>query len=146
MIHIWLPLWEGVEAMGGGSKGKKRCYGTYGVGKGGGVSESSGRLIIIFFIKENWILVMTRHHANNILLRKNLHFDSEVRQWSHPLKILLHFLWAKSNYRTRGQFECDRALFYLWFCLFTCTMRLLFLSLFTFPRLSNKTGWLQNEY
>ena len=60
-----------------------------------------------FFIKENWIWAMTRHHANNILLTRNLPFDSDVRQWSHPLMILLHCLWAKSNYRTRGQFECD---------------------------------------
>ena len=29
-----------------------------------------------FIIKENWIWAMTRHHANNILLTRNLHFDS----------------------------------------------------------------------
>ena len=51
---------------------------------------------LFFFIKENWILAMTRHHANNILTR-DLHFDSDVRQWSHLLMILLHGLWAKSN-------------------------------------------------
>ena len=74
---------------------------------GWGVSECSVRPIFVFFIKENWILVMTRHHASNIWLTRNLHFDSDVRQWNHPLMILLHCLWAKSNYRTRGQFECD---------------------------------------
>ena len=37
-----------------------------------------------FFIKENWIWAMTRHHANNILLTRNLPFDSDVRQWNHP--------------------------------------------------------------
>ena len=44
-----------------------------------GVSKCFGRPIFIFFIKENWILAMTRHHANNILTR-DLHFDSDVRQ------------------------------------------------------------------
>ena len=47
---------------------------------GWGVSEFSGRSIFIFFIKENWICAMTRHHANNILLARNLPFDSDVRQ------------------------------------------------------------------
>ena len=35
---------------------------------------------------------MTRHHANNILFAKNLSFDSDVRQGSHPLMIQLHCL------------------------------------------------------
>ena len=75
---------------------------------GWGVSKCSGRRIV--FIKENWIYAMARHHAEpdiNILLTRNLPFDSYVRQWSHPLMIPLHCLWAKSNNRTRGQFECD---------------------------------------
>ena len=75
---------------------------------GGGVSECSGRPVFIFFIKENWICAMTRHHAEpniNILLARSLPFDSYVRQWSHPLMIPLHCLWDKSNNRTRGQFE-----------------------------------------
>ena len=40
-----------------------------------GVSKRSGRPVF-FIIKENWIWAMTRHHANNILLTRNLHFDS----------------------------------------------------------------------
>ena len=36
--------------------------------------------VFIFFVKENWILAMIRNHANNILLTRNLHFDSDVRQ------------------------------------------------------------------
>ena len=39
----------------------------------------------------------TRHHADsniNILLTRNLHTDPSVRQWSHPLMIPLHYLWA----------------------------------------------------
>ena len=58
---------------------------------------------------------MTRHHSEpkiNTLLTKNLLFDSDVRHYNHPLVILLHCLWAKSNSRTRGQFECDL----IWFC------------------------------
>ena len=50
---------------------------------------------------------MTRHHADNILLIRNLPFDSDVRQRSHALITPLYCLWAKSNYRTCGQFECD---------------------------------------
>ena len=46
---------------------------------GWGVSKCSGRPIFIFFIKENWICAMTRHHANNILLA-NLAFDFDVRR------------------------------------------------------------------
>ena len=44
-----------------------------------------GMSSLFFFVKENWILAMIRNHANNILLTRNLHFDSDVRQWSHPL-------------------------------------------------------------
>ena len=57
---------------------------------------------------------MTRHHAESnisILLTRNLTINSGVKQRSHPLMILTHCLWAKSN-RTRGQFECDVT----WFC------------------------------
>ena len=66
---------------------------------------------LLNFIKTNWICAMTRHHVINILLARNLPFDSDVRQWSHPLMIPLHCLWAKSNNRTLGFFEYDRALF-----------------------------------
>ena len=75
------------------------------------VSECSRRPIFIFFIKENWICAMTRHYAEpniNILLTRNLPFDSYLRKWSHSL----HCLWAKSNNRMRGQFEYDVT----WFC------------------------------
>ena len=77
---------------------------------GWGFSECSGRPIFVFFIKENGICAMTRYHAEpniSMLLTRNLPFGSGVRQWSHPLMILLHCLWAKSNNRTRDQFECD---------------------------------------
>ena len=35
---------------------------------------------LYFFIKENWIWAMTRDHAINILLTRNLPFESDVRQ------------------------------------------------------------------
>ena len=85
-----------------------------GGGRGGG-SEFSGRPIFIFFIKENRIYATTRHHAEsniNVLLTRTLPIDSDVRQSNHSLMIPLHSLWAKSNKRTRGQFECDVN----WFC------------------------------
>ena len=47
---------------------------------GWSVSECSGRPILIFFVKENWICAMTRHHANNILLARNLPFDTDVNE------------------------------------------------------------------
>ena len=67
-----------------------------------------------FFIKQSWICAMTRHHANNILLAKNLPFDSDVRQWSHPLMILLHCCGLNTN----NQFECELTL--LLFCCCCC--------------------------
>ena len=69
-----------------------------------------------FIILDFWILPMARHHADNTLLTSNLLFDSDGRQWSYPLMILLYCLWAKSNCRTCGQFECDVTLFSLWVC------------------------------
>ena len=46
----------------------------------GGCSKCSERPIL--FIKKNWICAMTRRHAepNDILLTRNLLFDSDVRQ------------------------------------------------------------------
>ena len=73
---------------------------------------------------------MTRHYAEsniNILLTRNLPTDSCVRQWNHLLMIPLHCLWAKSNNRKHGQFECDDTwIWMIWFCWFTCTVHLLF--------------------
>ena len=87
-----------------------------GGGGGGGRGEGViGLPVFIFFINETWICAMNIHHAEsniNISLTRNLPIDSGVRQWSHPLMIPLHCLWAKSNNRTRGQFECDVT----WFC------------------------------
>ena len=94
---------------------------------GGGVASVLDIQSLFFFIKENWICVMTRYHAepNIILLIRNVSSDSEVRQWSHPLMIPLHCLWVKLNYRTRGQFEDGVTCFFLFlFRSFTCTVSL----------------------
>ena len=107
VIHIWRRPWG--ER---GRQGKK--WGFIGR-KGWGVSECSRRSIFTFFLKKNWICAMTRHHAEpniNVLLTRNLPFDSHVRQWSHPWMKQLHCLWAKLNNRTRGRLECDLT----WFC------------------------------
>ena len=45
-------------------------------------------------------------------MARNLPFDSDVRQWNHPLMIPLHWWWAESNNRARSHFECDVT----WFC------------------------------
>ena len=132
VIHIWRPLWGELRQKWDVNR-RSRV----------GVSECSGRPTFIFFIKENWICAMTRHHAKpniNTLLTRNFPFEFDTGQWSHPLMIPLHCLWAKSNNRTRGQFECDVT----WFCF--C---------FDFVRshvrcgcssCANKTGLLQIEY
>ena len=41
------------------------------------------------------------------IIDKKSSFWLWCRQWSHPLMIQLPCLLAKSNNRTRGQFECD---------------------------------------
>ena len=87
------------------------------IGRSGvGDSACSQLQIFIFFIKENYNCAMTKYHVNNILLARNLSWDSDVRQWSHPLMIPSYCLWVKSNKRTRGQFEYDVLyLFLFWF-------------------------------
>ena len=81
--------------------------------RGWGVASIMDVQSLFFFIKENWICAMTRHHAEsniNILLTRNLPTDSGVRKWSIPL--MMHCLCSKSNNRTPGQFEHDVT----WFC------------------------------
>ena len=113
--------------------------------------ECTGRSVFIFLLEKKWICAMRRHHTepnSDILLTRNLPFDSDVRQWSYPLMIPLQCLWAKSNNWTCGECGIDVTWFYFLFCIcsLTCTVQLLFHSLFTFSRCPNKTGWLQNEY
>ena len=59
---------------------------------------------------------LRNHAANFEIFRKNIshakYFAKYSKPWSHPLMIVLHCLWAKSNNRTRGQFECEVT----WFC------------------------------
>ena len=107
--------------------------------------------LFFFVVKESWICAMTRSHAEpniNILLTRNLPFHSYVRQRSQSLIIPLHYLWAKSNNRTRGQFHCDAT----WFCFCfdfahshtrwgCCSIVCL-----SFQVVKNKTHWLQIEY
>ena len=64
VVHTWGPLWRGWGKGGWGVRKKWDAIGR----KGWGVSECSGRPLFIFFIKENWICALTRHHAEpNIL-------------------------------------------------------------------------------
>ena len=46
----------------GGGSGKKEMLSDVG---GWGVRECSGSPVFIFFIKENWICAVTRHHAES---------------------------------------------------------------------------------
>ena len=68
-----------------------------------GVSECSGRPILIFSLKKIGFCAI----IINISLTRNLLINSGVRQWSHSLMISLHCFWSKSNSRTRGQFKYD---------------------------------------
>ena len=64
---------------GGACNAKIRCYRL----KGAGVASVLDVQSLIFFIKENWICAITRHHAESnisILLTRNLPIDSGVRQ------------------------------------------------------------------
>ena len=78
-----------------------------GVGRGEGVSDFLDGESLFFLLKKIGFELKI-----NILLTRYLLFDSDIRQWSHPLMIPMHCLWAKSNTKTRGQFECDLT----WFC------------------------------
>ena len=73
---------------------------------------------VLASIEEHWICSMNRYHAEssiNILLTRNLLFDSDIRRWRHPLMIPLHYLLANLNNRMRGQFECDVTCFHFCF-------------------------------
>ena len=95
---------------------------------GGGLASVLGNNQSLFFIyllffcffgffcmTENWICTINRYHVeaniNIMSVHRNLPFDSKVRQWSHPLIILVQCLLPKSNNRTCGQFECERTCF-----------------------------------
>ena len=73
VIHIWRPLWGG---WGLGVKQKWYVIGRRGWRLASVLDVQS----LFFFIKEDWICVMTRHHTNYVLLTRNLPFDSNVRQ------------------------------------------------------------------
>ena len=50
---------------------------------GGGLESVLDVQSLFFFIEENWICAVTRHHAEpniNMLLTRNFPFDSDVRQ------------------------------------------------------------------
>ena len=45
---------------------------------------------LYFFVKENWICVVTRHYTVpniNILLKRNLHIEPDIKQWRHTLTL-----------------------------------------------------------
>ena len=113
--YIYDIHFEGEGGWGGGkvvSKAKMRCYQTWG---SWGLASVLDVKSYFFIINENCICAMTRHRAEpniNILLTRNIPSDSDDTQWSNPLMIPLYCLWAKSNNRTHGQFECDVT----WFC------------------------------
>ena len=80
---------------------------------------------------------MTRHRAEsniNVLLTRNVPFDTSVRQWSQAssfIMIPLYCLLAKLKNQNVWSIWMwrDVVLFLFWFCSFTCTVRLLFHSL-----------------
>ena len=99
---------------------------------------------LIFFIKENWICAMTRHQAEsniNILLTRNLPFDSGVIQWIHPFMIPLHCCGLNRTIECVVNLNVTCfVLFLFWVRSFTCTLQVLFHSLFEIERLRPR-GW-----
>ena len=86
---------------------------------------------------------MTRHHTEqkiNILLTRNLCFEYDVRQWSHPL--MISYCTACGINRTIEREVNLNAtcllLLLIWFRLIICTVRLLFRSL-SFQVVKKKT-------
>ena len=86
---------------------------------------------------------MTRHHTEqkiNILLTRNLCFEYDVRQWSHPL--MISYCTACGINRTIEREVNLNAtcllLLLIWFRLIICTVRLLFRSLFKFSSCEKK--------
>ena len=79
---------------GWGVKTKMRCYRTkWGEGLASVLDVQS-----LFFYQRKLDLYHARHHAEpniKILLTRNLLFDTNVRQWSHPLMIPLHVCGLK---------------------------------------------------
>ena len=68
-----------LRGVGVGVKAKISFIGCRGRGLASVVDVQS----LFFFIKENWICAVTRYHVEpniNILSKRNLLFDSEVRQ------------------------------------------------------------------
>ena len=62
------------EVEGGGKRGEGKSEMLSDVEGGWGVSECSGHPIFIFFIKENWICAMTRHHGEPNIIGKKFSF------------------------------------------------------------------------
>ena len=104
---------------------------------------------LCFFFKENWICAMTRHHANTILLARNLTFDSDVKQWCHPLMIpCVVFGLNRTIERVVNLNMMTLVFFFVFFCFISFIhmhSAVVFDSLFTFSGYGNKTGWLEND-
>ena len=60
------------EGRGGGGGGKNENY------RGRGLASVLDVQSSYFLVNKSWVCAMTRHYANNMLLAKNLPFDSEV--------------------------------------------------------------------
>ena len=69
--------------MGGGDRGRGGAKMSMLSTEGGeGLASVLNIKSLIFFVKENWICAITKHHPepNNILLTRNLPFDSDIRE------------------------------------------------------------------
>ena len=91
LIHIIRPHWG--KGGGGGGRGKASVLNVQS----------------LFFNQRKLDLHhdQTTYWDKRIFLTRNFPFDSDFRQWNHPLMIPLHWWWAKSNNRARSHFECD---------------------------------------
>ena len=94
--------WEG-----GRGKAKMWCYR---MGWGWGVASVLHVQPLFFLLKKirsaPWPDIMLSQTL--MLLIRNLLLNLMLYSKSHSFIMPFHFLWAKSNNKTRGQFECDK--------------------------------------
>ena len=75
-------------------------------------------MLIIYYWQEIFLLTLT------FSFDSDSESFSDVTHWSHLLMIALHYLWTKSNNRTRDHFECDVTFFglFVWFRCRCCSI------------------------
>ena len=145
-VNIFGVHWK-IPFLGGGFT--KNRYRVGDCLKGGGAcavcrfKEGGGVLArkrVVVFLRGGDTPIYTKH--DNTCWTKQYIIDNKSNKSSFSLCSLT----VKPSFNGTIAFECDLTWFCFFFISFTCTVRFLFYSLFTFSSCTNKTGWLQDEY